>query len=94
MRARGGQSTTFARPCHQYCTWFNQTQFCWRFELLLDLLPRRGHAGFPVGRRQQLVGRAVQEIADQPPVHLIVLDVEYGLGARAVLPERAPDPLR
>src|SRR5262249_51870362 len=50
------------------------------------LLPRDRHPRFPVGGLDQPVRCALQEVADQPPVHLVVLDVQDGLLAHATLP--------
>src|SRR5262249_1798689 len=50
------------------------------------LLARDGHAGFPIGRLDQPIGRALQKVTNQAPVHLVVLHVQDGLLAHATLP--------
>src|SRR5262249_31544997 len=44
------------------------------------------HAGFAVRRLDQPVGRAAEKMADHLAVQLVVLDVEDGLRAHAVVP--------
>src|SRR5882724_3369511 len=50
------------------------------------LLSSHRHAGFPVGRLDQAVGGAAQQMAEHLPVQLVVLDVEDGLRAHAFVP--------
>src|SRR5262249_51646508 len=50
------------------------------------LLPRRRHPGFAVGRLEQAVRSTPQEIPDNLPVQLVVLNVENSLGSHTVIP--------
>src|SRR5215470_13151135 len=53
------------------------------------LLPRDRHAALPVDGLQELVGGEPQEVLDEPPVDLVVLDVEDRFPAHVLLPASA-----